>query len=65
MMIVTRKIGERIRCGDVEIVVTATGPTTISLGITAPQEVRIERLEPDPAFRAKAVSAERKTAHRR
>ena len=46
MLILTRKLGERIRIGDnVELVVTKINGNRVTLGIEAPKETAILRSE--------------------
>lgn len=46
MLVLTRKLGERIRLGDdMEIVVSRIGNKRVSLGIRAPRDVEIVRPE--------------------
>ncbi|MEC8025995.1 MAG: carbon storage regulator [Myxococcota bacterium] len=46
MLILTRRAGEAIRIGaDVEIVVKELGKNHVRLGINAPRDVKIRRLE--------------------
>lgn len=46
MLVLSRKIGERIFLGDeIEIVVTKVNGCRVTLGITAPQSVNIQRAE--------------------
>ncbi len=49
MLVLNRKVGERIFVGqDIEIVVTRISPTRVSLGIRAPQNMKILREELEP-----------------
>ncbi|CAN5407307.1 hypothetical protein BH11PLA2_BH11PLA2_34360 [soil metagenome] len=46
MLVLSRKIGEKIRIGtDVLVTVVRIGPTTVRLGIEAPEDVEIVRTE--------------------
>lgn len=46
MLVLTRKIGERIMIGDdVEVVVIELRPDRVRLGISAPKEVEVHREE--------------------
>ena len=46
MLILTRRAGEAIRIGDdVEIIVKELGRNHVRLGINAPRDVKIKRLE--------------------
>ncbi|MGW8179132.1 MAG: carbon storage regulator [bacterium] len=46
MLVLTRKVGESIQIGDdVVITITRNRGGTVSIGITAPQSVRIMRSE--------------------
>lgn len=46
MLILTRRAGEAIRIGDdVEIIVKELGKNHVRLGINAPRDVKIRRLE--------------------
>jgi carbon storage regulator len=48
MLVLTRKIGERIRIGDnITLIVTKMSGNRVTLGIDAPTEVRIVRGELD------------------
>jgi carbon storage regulator len=56
MLILTRKVGERIRIADeIELVVTAIQGDRIKIGIEAPRKIRVVRAElashPPAAFR--------------
>ena len=60
MLVLTRKIGERIRIGDtVTVRVLEVRGTQVRLGVDAPAEVRIYREE---IYRPEAGSAEAGTA---
>lgn len=61
MLILTRKINERIRIGDdVEVVVISVGPNgAVRLGIQAPREVPVHRQEVWEAIAQQNVSAAR------
>lgn len=48
MLILGRKINERIKVGDVEITIVGRRGNWIHIGIDAPREVPIERLGPKP-----------------
>jgi len=49
MLVLTRKKNERIRIGDeVEITITRIKGNTVSIGIEAPDEVRVRRGELKP-----------------
>jgi carbon storage regulator CsrA len=45
MLVLSRKSGETIRIGDVELMVLSTSSSRVSLGIQAGREVRILRGE--------------------
>ena len=46
MLVLTRKLGEKIRIGtNVTLVVLKTGTTSAKIGVEAPSEIRIERGE--------------------
>jgi carbon storage regulator len=49
MLMLTRKVGEKIRIGnDIELVVTKISGSRVTLGVTAPRDVRIVRSELKP-----------------
>lgn len=47
MLVLTRKISERIKVGDVLITVVRIGPTSVRIGIDAPPSVDIVREQLD------------------
>lgn len=49
MLMLTRKVGEKIRIGhDIELVVARISGSRVTLGVTAPRDVRIVRSELKP-----------------
>ena len=62
MLVLTRRIGERISIGDnIEIVVRRVAGNRVTLGIEAPRDVRILRSELEPivdSFEGPAAAAE-------
>ena len=62
MLVLTRRIGERISIGDnIEIVVRRVAGNRVTLGIEAPRDVRILRSELEPivdSFEGPASAAE-------
>lgn len=59
MLILSRKVGERIRIADeIEVVVTAIQGERIKIGIAAPKHVAVRRAElsPQPHFRTRPAS---------
>ncbi|NQT14078.1 MAG: carbon storage regulator [Planctomycetes bacterium] len=61
MLVLNRKIGQRIRIGTtIEVTVLSTRTGQVKLGFAAPQNVRIRRQEaelPSPAPRHRAATA--------
>lgn len=50
MLVITRKLGEKIQIGNATITVTRTGKCNVVIGIDAPNHVRIQRVgAPSPA----------------
>jgi len=47
MLVISRRCGEKIKVGDAEIVILATG-TRVKLGVTAPAETRIQIVKHTP-----------------
>jgi carbon storage regulator len=46
MLVLSRKVGEKIRIGkDVEIEITRLNGNRVQIGITAPPEVHVRRME--------------------
>lgn len=45
MLMISRKAGERIRIGEVVVLVQRVGRSRVSLGIDAPKEMKINRME--------------------
>lgn len=45
MLVLTRKVGERIQIGDVEVVITRINATRVGIGVVAPKDVLIRRGE--------------------
>ena len=63
MLVLTRKIGERIRIGDdITLVVTKMAGNRVTLGIEAPKDVRIVRGELEPYVDAFTDSDEEERA---
>jgi len=53
MLVLTRKTSQAIQLGpDITITVVRTSTGSVKLGIAAPPDIRIARLEPNPATRA-------------
>ena len=51
MLVLTRKVGERIQIGDnISVVVTRVSANRVTLGVEAPSEVRIVRGELQPVL---------------
>jgi len=65
MLVLTRKVGERIQIGDnITVVVTKSAGNRVTLGIEAPKNVRIVRGELEKyvdAFRDDEAGAEEET----
>ena len=48
MLVITRKLGEKIRIGNATITVTRTGKCNVVIGVDAPNDVRIQRVNASP-----------------
>ncbi|WP_010587345.1 carbon storage regulator [Schlesneria paludicola] len=49
MLVITRKLGEKIQIGNATITVTRTGKCNVVIGVEAPNHVRIQRAGPSSA----------------
>jgi carbon storage regulator len=48
MLVITRKCGERLMIGDnIEIVVCKITPTRILIGVDAPREIQVKKVDVD------------------
>lgn len=47
MLVLTRRQGESIRIGEIEVTVLKTHPTRVQIGISAPPHINIVRTEID------------------
>lgn len=45
MLVLSRKTGEKLTIGNIEITVVRIGPNTVRIGIDAPKDVKIMREE--------------------
>ena len=58
MLVLSRKLGEKIRIGDdIEIVVVRIGGGQVSIGVAAPKKIRVDRNEVREKIEALTVDA--------
>ena len=45
MLVLSRKVGEKLIIGDIVVTIVRIGPSTVRIGIEAPRDVNIVRAE--------------------